>query len=280
MLTPFAEIRTELPSDRFLSIEGQDIYVEQCGSGPAVLLLHGFAASSYSFRDIIPRLEKNYRVISIDLNGFGFTERPTNPMAYRAVAQVKTLFQVMDALGVGEFSVVGHSYGAVVGLLSASRAPERIRRLALISPPSDFKKTPWLLGSTLGRLGAYVMFRGLLSRPERFQKVLSNAFHKKDIVTLRMSEEYRRRLLIEGLYPAFMGLCRAMRDDSVEFDRSAIRVPALVLAGAHDAVADPATARRLADNLPDARFELLHDSGHSSPEEEPEAVAELLRGFL
>ncbi len=273
-LTPYEEIVTRLPSERLIEIGGRRIHVEQRGSGEPLLLLHGFAASTYSFRDITPLLAEPFRVVAIDLNGFGFTERPEHPDAYTPAGQLETVTGVMDALGIERCAVAGHSYGAALALLLAAREPERVRGLALISPSADVEKPPWYLRSAPGRLFAYGMVRALLSRPEKFREILGNAFHQEEKLTPEVAEAYRERLLVEGLPAAFRGFSDAMQDgNALAADLVHVRSPTLVVAGRHDAVVSLEHCRRVADTIPNTELLILENSGHSGPEEEPEAVA-------
>ncbi len=96
-LTPFSVVQSERP-EAFRKIGDQRVYVERWGqSGPKVVLLHGFAASSYSFRKLGPLLAKHFEVQALDLNGFGFTERPRTVDAYGLPAQAELVRQVAVA---------------------------------------------------------------------------------------------------------------------------------------------------------------------------------------
>ncbi len=74
-LRPFDEIRRAEPEDRFLRIGGQLVHVEMAGAGPPLVLVHGFGGSTYSWRRVMPRLAESFRVVAVDLSGFGYTQR-------------------------------------------------------------------------------------------------------------------------------------------------------------------------------------------------------------
>src|SRR3954454_6874099 len=76
---PFAQVRKTVPQDRFLTLGGRLVHVEQAGTGEAVVLLHGFGGSTYSWRKVMPGLAAHFRVVAIDLNGFGYTQRTRDP---------------------------------------------------------------------------------------------------------------------------------------------------------------------------------------------------------
>lgn len=276
-LTPFEELRETLPAERFLEIDGQRIYVQDEGSGEPLLLLHGFFASSYSFREIIPLLATGHRVVSIDLNGFGFTERPLRPQDYLPGNQVTSIIKVMSRLGIEEFSLVGHSYGGILGMEMARLHRDRVRNLIMISPPAEMEAAPGFLGTAPGRVLGYGMIRGLISNPGPFRRMLGNSYHRKEVLTDQVAEEYRKRLMIEGLYRTFDAFSRMMTaQEKHDLDFREVRSPVTVIAGRHDAVVDFQSCREFAGRITDARFEPLENSGHSSPEEEPDRVVTLI----
>ena len=71
-------------------------------------------ASAYTFREIIPVLQDSFRVVSIDLNGFGYTERPKSARAYRIQDQADLIVRVMEKIGLPPGIIVGHSYGCLL----------------------------------------------------------------------------------------------------------------------------------------------------------------------
>jgi magnesium chelatase accessory protein len=100
-------------ASRFVRAGGYEWHVQQMGSGPACLLLHGTGAATHSWRDVAPRLAQQFTVIAIDLPGHGFTrgsgQRPTLESMARAITAL------LDELGVTPTFVVGHSAGAAIG---------------------------------------------------------------------------------------------------------------------------------------------------------------------
>ena len=280
-LTPYHEAVASLPGDRLVEVEGRRVHVEVTGTGRPVVLLHGFAASTFSFHKLAPLLAEHHRVVAIDLNGFGLTERPVQTEPYTPDGQVRMILSVLDHLGVGQAAVVGHSYGAALAMVLAADFPDRVDRLVLISPAAEFEKPPWYLRVAPGRLFAYGMVRALLSSPDRFRRTLGIAYHRKDLLTPEVAEAYRERLLIEGLGEAYHGFGAAIHAPggfTLPFAR--IPAPTLVVAGRHDAVVGVEPCRRVAGALPQAHLLILEQSGHSAPEEEPEALAAAILDHL
>jgi pimeloyl-ACP methyl ester carboxylesterase len=104
------------------------------GSGPAVLLVHGFPDSSHLWRHQVPALVgAGLRVIAPDLRGFGASDRPERVQDYRVGRSVADLVAVLDALGVERARVAAHDFGAGVAWLLAALHPERVERLVAMS---------------------------------------------------------------------------------------------------------------------------------------------------
>jgi pimeloyl-ACP methyl ester carboxylesterase len=104
------------------------------GEGPAVLLLHGFPDRAEMWRRQVDTLvAAGYRVVAPDLRGFGDSDRPQEPGAYRMRVLVGDLTGLLDALDVDAASVVGHDWGAGLAWAFAMRRPERTRRLVALS---------------------------------------------------------------------------------------------------------------------------------------------------
>jgi pimeloyl-ACP methyl ester carboxylesterase len=109
--------------------DGVDVFYRTAGDkdAPVVLLLHGFPASSFMFRELIPRLAGQFRVIAPDLPGFGFTEVPAErKYTYSFDALAHTLEAFTDALGLNRYAIYVFDYGAPTGLRLAMSRPERI----------------------------------------------------------------------------------------------------------------------------------------------------------
>ena len=135
---------------RFIDANGLSQHYLTAGSGPAVVLCHGFPELSWSWRHQIPALaEASYRVIAPDLRGYGDTKGPADPETYTNVHVVGDLVALLDALGERQAVIVGHDWGSPVAWLAATLRPDRFRAVASLSvmhnprmplPPPEFAK--------------------------------------------------------------------------------------------------------------------------------------------
>jgi pimeloyl-ACP methyl ester carboxylesterase len=278
-LRSFTEIRRETPADRFVRVGGQLVHVEQAGSGEPVVLLHGFGASTYSWRKVSPELARSHRVVAIDLNGFGYTERPRSRASYTREGQAELVLGTMDALGIARAHIAGHSYGGGITLYLASRHPERFLSMVLVDSsaptyPNDRRSR----AAALLPLDA-LFIRTLALRPGQVRKSLLRAFWDDSKVTPELVRAYLDRVAVEGAGYAFYGLTAlAPPGPPVELDK--IEIPTLVVWGAHDELISPESGRRAAARLPHGEFVLLDGSGHMPMEEEPEALLRAVLPFL
>jgi len=279
-LARYEDAIAKLPKENLLTFRGLKIFVEERGSGPSLLLLHGFAASSYSFRKLVPQLAEHFRVVALDYYGFGYTERPKTTEGFGIDSQLELIRHVMKVRRMGPATVLGHSYGGTLALLLAESDPGLVERLVLISAVSEFGPPPFWVRSPAVRWAGYPATRLLLSSPKRFRAIQRRAYHREGVLTAQVVEAYRERLLIEGLKETYRAFSEAMASGgSPAPDLAGVKVPTLVMAGRHDRIVPFESVQRLVAALPDARLVMLENSAHSAPEEEPETVAKMIREF-
>ena len=276
-MQPWSAVRASLPAAELLDVGGQAVHVEQSGAGEPIVLLHGFGESTYSWRLVAPELASRHRVIAIDLNGFGYTERLRDPAAYTIDGQMRLVLGVLDRLGVERAHFVGHSYGGGLTLWIAAHHPERVRSMALVdSTLPRYSATRRSRAANLRPL-TYVYLRTVAMRPGYVQKSLRASYGDDALATAEVSRAYLDRLRIEGIDDAYYGLMAKNGAPSPEVDLATIRAPALVVWGRDDELTSVANGERFAAGLPDARLAVIPDCGHSPMEERPrELLAELL----
>lgn len=278
-LRSFADIRREVPADRLVPVGGQLVHVEQAGAGEPVVLLHGFGASTYSWRKVMPEIARSHRVVAIDLNGFGLTQRPRSRESYTREGQAQLVLATMDALGIERAHIVGHSYGGGITLYLASRHPERFRTMILVD-----SSAPTYANDRRSRAAALLpldalFVRAFALRPSAVRQSLLRSFWDDSKVTPELVQAYLDRVAVEGVSYAFYGLTApAPAGERVELAK--IEIPTLVVWGAHDELVSPESGRRAAARLPHAEFVLFDNSGHMPMEEDPEAFLRAVLPFL
>jgi pimeloyl-ACP methyl ester carboxylesterase len=279
-LTPYKGAIANLPEENFLTFRGCKVHVKECGHGPPLLLLHGFAASTYSFHKLVPLLAVHFRVVAMDYYGFGYTERPKTTEEFGINAQLELIRHVMEAKRMGPATVLGHSYGGTLALLLAQSDPKLVEGLVLISAASEFGDAPAWVRFPVTRWLGYLASRLLLSSSKRFRELQRRAYYREEVLSPEVAEAYRERLMIEGLKETYFAFTAGMAGGaSPTLNLTGLELPVLVMGGRHDRIVPLESARRLAAALPDARLLVLEESGHSAPEEEPATVAAAIQKF-
>ncbi len=286
-LRPFAQVRGAQPAGSYLTVDGNAVYVEQAGpaAADAVVLLHGFGASSYSWRLVVPELARTHRVVALDLYGFGWTQRPHDPWCYTREGQEHLILAVLDQLGIRRAQFVGHSYGGGLTLFLASRHPERMLSMALVDSSAP----------TYGndRRTVIAKFRPLDSlavqfalRRKHIRRSLLGSIGDPALVTPALVDAYADRLRVEGEATAFYGLTATLERPAgapqppAEVKLETLATPALVVWGEADRVIPVADGRKAAQLLPDAAFASIPGAGHLAMEDHPAQLLHALLPFL
>ncbi|WP_043316445.1 alpha/beta fold hydrolase [Microbulbifer sp. HZ11] len=124
-----ADAQAQQVSFNYEQVEGVNIFYREAGSpdAPTVVMLHGYAASSYMWRNVITALADDYHVIALDLPAFGFTESPKGTeYDYTFANLANTVDQFLDQKGIASFAIAVHDYGAPVGWRLAVKHPDRV----------------------------------------------------------------------------------------------------------------------------------------------------------
>ncbi len=243
----------------FREARGARVRVRDTGQGPAVVLLHGFASSLETWDRIQPALARaGYRVIALDLKGFGWTDRPVGD--YSPAEQARLVLEVLSQLGVEDAAVVAHSWGASVALAMALGAPARVRGLALYDAWVYEEQLPsfflWARAPGVGE-ALFSMFYD-----ERPDDRMALAFFDPAKLPERLMEDVEHALDRPGTRAAALAAVRGQRFSEIEGRYREIRQPALLLWGREDRVSTLHVGERLVRDLPDAQLVVYPRCGH------------------
>lgn len=281
-LLPLSTVRSS--ADELLVLEDKTVHLVDEGGGRAagspIVLLHGFGASTYSWRAVVPRLADGHRVLALDLHGFGLGERPEELDAYTAEGQIGLVLGVLDRLGIERVHLVGHSYGGALAAVLAARYPERVRSLTLVSAAAPRYLTTRRRPVVASEPVAPLVVRGLMLHRARVREKLEDSVADPSIVSPEMVDAYYDRLRVEGAVRAYRGLTRPLDRPEPDVDLARLTLPVLLVWGDRDPLIPVAVARRATRALPDARFVTLPAVGHLPMEEAPEQLAEEIDRFV
>ena len=260
-----------------LHLDGPAIHYVDRGQGSTVVLIHGLGGSLYNFRYNIPALSELFRVLALDLKGFGYSARPPD-VDYSQTAQAQLVADFMDQLGVERAAVLGHSLGGAIALRLAALFPQRVTRLVLVASAPPLRLVPPLGDAALRpvlRLGAALV----LHQPGLREAVLRSGFYDPSFVTPEMLEEFRRVACIRGTAEAIVRvLLDSARDEPL--DLAQVHQPTLLLWGAGDRAVGLRIARWFQAQLPDARLRVIERARHMVIEERADESNAAILAFL
>jgi pimeloyl-ACP methyl ester carboxylesterase len=277
---------------RYATVRGRQLFYREAGpaGAPAVVLLHGFPASSFMFRELIPLLADRYHVIAPDHLGFGLSDAPpAGEFGYSFNALASLTAGLLGQLGVTRYAMYVHDYGAPVGWRLALADPGAVSAIisqngngyeagfgeefwkpvrAYWQDQNPQTEAPIRQALTLEA----IRWQYLQGVPDQSLVSPDTWYHDhalvsrpgNDLVQLALFADYATNL---PLYPRLHAYLR----DS--------RVPLLAVWGRNDQIFVPAGALAFADDAPGAEIRLL-DGGHFLLESHLDAAADLIRGFL
>ena len=273
------QLRYGSPSQHVLTVDGLQIHYQDSGppDAPVLLLLHGFGSSMQTWDAWAAKLELKFRVIRLDLPGFGLTgEVPSKD--YSEGHDIAILRGFVNQLGVTDFSIVGHSFGGKMAWLLAADQPDRVGALVLMAPDGFAPEAQW---GTKPYEVPQTMALMKYCLPEYFiRPFLEAAFFDPQWMTPSLVLRYHDMLRAPGVRGAILD--RA--DQTVYTDPVArlknIKAPTLLLWGANDAMIPSSNAISYSSVLRQSQTVVLPKLGHLIQEEQPELGLVHVDAFL
>jgi pimeloyl-ACP methyl ester carboxylesterase len=272
---------------RVIALDGDRVAYRTAGTGPMLLLVHGMAGSSVTWRHVMPALARRYTVLAPDLLGHGRSDKPRGE--YSLSAHVNTLRGLLDALGRQRATVVGQSLGGGVAMQLAYEFPERCERLVLVNSGGLGREVNLILrGLTLpgadyvfplvcsprlrdaGNLVATWLGRAGVRSTPASQEIWRSYASLVDAATRRAFFRGLRDVIDSG-GQAVSALSRLYR---------AAKLPTLIVWGAQDPFIPVGHAVAAHEAIPGSRLEIFDGVGHYPHCEAPERFVEVLVDFM
>lgn len=264
----------------FAAIDGRDLHYVEAGDpeAPPLVLVHGFGAWSYSWRHNIGPLSQEFRVVALDLPGFGWSEKSRRG-DQSLEAYVRAVTGLMDHLGMDAAVLVGNSMGGEISLCTAVLAPQRVRAVAGLCSSAFIETLP-----RLGRLIPYLPFAGKLGRRLIMNRnfvrhVLQGCYADPRRLPAEAAECYTAPFSTPGAEGGFVAVMRDFNLGSLTRRFGAVEQPVRLIWGERDPYIPVSDGQRLARLLPKAELVVLPDAAHVPQEEQPETVNRLLAEF-
>lgn len=252
---------------------------------PVIILLHGFGASTFSWRDVMVPLSKAGDVIAYDRPAFGFTERPktwtgTNPYGFEGN------LEILQAL-VEKFAskrnviLVGHSAGGLIAAEFARLHPDLVQKLVLVAPAvlntggasglGFLKAIPQI--DALGPL----LVQGIATTGNA---LLEKSFYDKKQLTQSVVVGYRAPLRVIGWERGFWEFTNAPRENAFLKNVETLRQSTLLISGEFDTVVPTTDTKKLSNLIPDNSLVIIPKTAHLPHEENPKLFNQAVLGWL
>jgi pimeloyl-ACP methyl ester carboxylesterase len=266
------------------SPEGADIFVRWGGSGPVVVLLHGYAETSDSWAPLAVELVKEYTVVVPDLRGIGRSSRPA--AGYDKKTQAADIRAVVTTLGYDKAALVSHDIGIMVAYAYAARYPDKVERLVVmdapipgIAPWDDIVRNPALWHFSFNGPDAERLVEG---RERIYLDRIWNAFtgdpHKPDEATRAFyAAQYAQPGAMRAGFAQFAAFPQDVEDNKI-FQRTRLTMPVLAVGGEKSFGATEAVVmRNVGSNVREA---VVPGAGHWLMEESRAFTIALIQDFL
>lgn len=258
------------------AVEDGRLAYRRTGQGEPVVLVHGITSSSFIWLPVIPYLEDRWDVIAVDLLGCGASDRPEGAdLSIRAHAA--RLRELVDAIGLDRFHLVGHDVGGGISQIFSVRNPERLLSLALVNTvgydfwpvqPIIAVRTPFLRQLAMATLDL-----GML------RLIVRRGLYNKDRLTPELLESFRCEVTARESRRSFLRFTRCLDNEhllEISDDLSKLSVPTLILRGEQDVYLSAEIGRRLLRDIPESRLVTVGPAGHFIQIDQPKMLADHL----
>ena len=272
---------------RHVKLHGHDVRYRMAGEGPAVVLIHGMAGSSRTWRDVMPLLARHFTVIAPDLLGHGESAKPLGDYSLGAYASgLRDL--LVGALGIERATLVGQSLGGGVVMQLAYQHPELCERLVLVGSGGLGREVSWMLRALTLPAAEYVMPLLFPRFARRGGDKVTRFFHERGVRAPRIAEMWSAYASLTETpnRHAFIRTLRAVIDPGGQSvsakDRLylAAAVPTLIAWGDRDDIIPVEHAYAAHELMAGSRLEIFEGAGHFLHAEEPVRFAQLLMDFI
>ncbi len=258
---------------RHIQVGGLKLWVLEAGEGNPLVLLHGLPGSSEAWRQVLAPLAAGHRVIAPDLPGCGRSDKPHT--GYEVGRLAGHMLDLLDALGLEQVNLVGHSLGGHVALTMALDQPERVRSLALVDARG---------------LGQEVHFHAMEPLLEEVNEVsvrefLSTAFSDPERIQAWMVEQIRAELSDPAAHAALYVMVRSEggpdgQRHSIPERMAELRMPTLIVWGDQDALLPCHQGQEAAAQVAKGRYIGIPSCGHYPHLEQAGAFVSALTALL
>jgi len=267
----------------FVEVDGIRVHYQEAGekTNPVLVLIHGFASSTLVWSKVfLSFAEVGFRVIAVDLLGFGYSEKPRNG-EYTIAGQTRLLIGLLDQLGIKRATLVGSSYGGAVAATCALDHSHRVEKLVLVGTVNNNRPLRYKLMRLFGApVFGNVVSPLLIGSRRLLRKRMKRVYDRHAwVLDERRVDARHFPLRTSGTQRAIIRTVRGWDAERISRDAHLIRQPTLLMWGENDLEIPLADGERLHEQIPGSRFVVFLNCGHLPHEEYPEAFTKVVTDF-
>lgn len=256
-----------------------DLNIHYYEGGPdgaqTLLMVHGFAANKDNWLRFARHLSQDYRVIALDLPGFGASDKPTG--SYDVGTQTERLANVVQALQIDKLHLIGNSMGGHISALYAARYPDQVLSLALLDNAGITSPQPSELMQILQRGEPNPL---VVRQPEDFQRLLEFVFVEPPALPASIKEYFAEQAIANSAHYDRVFAHLIERYIPLEPELAKIQAPTLVIWGAEDRALHVSSTEVMGPLLRQPTIVVMPATGHAPMIERPQQTAQHYRAFL
>ena len=261
---------------KFMRFNGMNIHYRDEGHGPVLILVHGVCCSLHTWDGWVKRLKDHYRIIRLDVPGFGLTGPAPDQSFYKIDAGVDLFEKLVNSQKLEKFSVAGNSLGGLIAWKYALKHPDKVEKLILVDPVGFPQPLPGLIAFASNPLirpfARYIMPRFM------FYNAVEDVYGDKSKVTQELKDRYFELAMREGnkggTIDVFTEFRRMSNNKSLSEGIKDLKPPTLVMWGTKDTwIPFNPYFQKWKNELPTAKFIQYEGAGHTPMEEIPDETA-------
>ena len=260
---------------QIIQIDDMNIHYKDEGKGPVLILVHGVCASLHTWDGWAARLKDRYRIIRLDIPGFGLTGPAPDTSFYQIDEAVKLFERLVEEMKLEKFYLAGNSLGGYISWNYALKHPEKVEKLILVDPVGFPQPLPGIIAFAsnpfIRPFARYIMPRFLID------SAVEEVFGDKSKVTDKIKDRYFELAMREGnkdgSVDVFTEMRRMCNNESLSARIKDIKPPTLVMWGTKDIWIPFKYFENWKKELPKAKFIQYEGAGHTPMEEIPDETA-------
>jgi len=279
----FEEHKTEIPHSaysKFAEINGVKLHYQEKGEGTPLVLIHGYTSLTYTWKDVFEPLSKDFRVIAIDLKGFGFSEKPAGD--YSRQEQAVLVKGLLDHLKIESAWLAGSSMGGEVSINIALQNRDRVKGLILIDSSGvsyDAKSTSSSETFKIPYIGR--AFAAVALTSDRYVRSgLERSYYDDSQISDQDVKIYHLPLSVDYGQRAAALAAQQWDLHSVENDLPKLKIPSLLIWGEEDIVVPLGAGKKMHSLIKGSKFVAYKKVGHLPQEEAPKKLIKDISDFI